>query len=144
MQDSTQKFEDDPTAKRSSVDDKVTEKEVTERSSPRRGPKPVVHSETIRPAAAEIDGSDKRHASDETEVEDLLKNDVNPGSGALEEAKSDDLHKVIVHDNDDWKPPALTTYGEVRYVPTHEYEGRRDPDAIEPPAVILAVGSIAV
>jgi hypothetical protein len=41
------------------------------------------------------------------------------------------LHKLGSHDTDDWKPPALTTYGEQKYIPASRKkdEGRKDPDA---------------
>ncbi|KAG7368266.1 RHS repeat-associated core domain containing protein [Nitzschia inconspicua] len=41
------------------------------------------------------------------------------------------LHKIGSHDTDDWKPPALTTYGEQKFIPASRVQnaGRKDPDA---------------
>ncbi|KAL3924042.1 MAG: hypothetical protein SGILL_001291, partial [Bacillariaceae sp.] len=64
---------------------------------------------------------------------DSKKEAAGPAESEYEAQGKDTPHRYVVHDKDDWKPPALTTYGEVTYIPSHGYhKSGRDPDALEP------------
>jgi hypothetical protein len=161
LQDSSKKLEGTPKLQDPVENGSAGKKERKETSSPGREknslstvptkPADVKQSaergisESTTPGAVEHDGRDEGQVTKEVRAalipsaRDVVQagsshalNDESKKEGGTESV--DNHHKLVVHDNDDWKPPALTTYGEVRYIPTHQYESRRDPDAKEPAA----------